>query len=243
MFKEKTMPYSYPRGMIHVLKFDSNIDEPEYYSYFCDVLLSATPDDVVEIYFSTSGGNGDTMISVMNLLNNCKAETHGYLMSSAHSAGSYLFLSCDMCHVGKHVSMLCHQVSYGTGGSHHEVKAYVDHMDIEERRLVVETYKYFLSEAEIAELLNGRQIWLNEEEIITRLEKRGDLLEADHKAQQESAYAEAMAEFEQDDLPESILKKLTKPQLIQYIQGEIDVHVEEDGKISIVEIQEDEINS
>ena len=49
MYKEKTLPYSYPRGMIHVLKFDSQIDEPDNYSYFCDVLLQASEDDIVEI--------------------------------------------------------------------------------------------------------------------------------------------------------------------------------------------------
>lgn len=181
MYKEKTQPYSYPRGMIHVLKFDSQIDEPDNYSYFCDVLLQASEDDIVEIYFSTRGGNGESMITLMNLLRNCKAETHGYLMSSAHSAGSYLYLNCDVCHVGKYVSMLCHQVSYGTAGSHHEIKAMVDHIHKEETNLVRDTYKYFLSEEEIESLMNGKQIWLYEDEIIERLENRSKQYEEERE--------------------------------------------------------------
>lgn len=230
MYKEKTLPYSYPRGMIHVLKFDSQIDEPEYYSYFCDVLLAASEDDIVEIYFSTKGGNGDSMITLMNLLRNCKAETHGYLMSSAHSAGSYLFLSCDVCHVGKYVSMLCHQVSYGAGGSHHEVKAMVDHIDKEERNLVNDTYRYFLSEVEIGQLMDGKQIWLYEDEIIKRLEKRQDAFEKEREAKQKAAYDEMFEEFG-EDLPDDILMKLTKQELISYYKGDLIVTVGEDGKL------------
>jgi ATP-dependent Clp protease, protease subunit len=238
MYKEKTLPYSYPRSMTHILKFDSQIDEPDNYSYFCDVLLAANEEDIVEIYFSTRGGNGESMITLMNLMRNCRAEIHGYLMSSAHSAGSYLFLNCDVCHVGRHVSMLCHVVSYGTGGSHHEVKAMVEHIDKEERDLVNDTYKYFLSDKEIEELLNGKQIWLYEQEIITRLEKRQEALEAEHKAKQEAEYADMMAEFDEAELPEEILKKLTKQQLIDYMLNKVDVIVDEGGKFEIVEVEQ-----
>lgn len=241
MYKEKTLPYSYPRGMVHVLKFDSTIEEPDNYSYFCDVLLAATEDDIVEIYFATQGGNGDSMITLMNLISTCRAQTHGFLMSSAHSAGSYLFLSCDVLHVGKYASMLCHQVSYGTGGSHHEVKAYVDHMDKEERRLVEETYKYFLSEDEIQSLLNGKQIWLAEDEICTRLENRQKLQEEEHKQKQQQSLEEMFGE-DYPELPTEVLNKLTKQNLIQYIQGEIDVVVEDGGKISIVEVKENNLD-
>lgn len=49
-----------------------------------------------------------------------------------------------------------------------------------------------------------------------------------------------VAEFDSEDLPEDILKKLTKPQLIGYIQGDIDVLIEEDGNFTIVEIEDNE---
>lgn len=232
MKAEKTIPYSYPRGMIHVLRFDSDIDEPEYYSYFCDVLLSATQDDIVEVYFSTGGGNGSSMISLMNLLGTCRAETHGFLLSEASSAGSYLFLCCDNHHVGKYSRMLCHTVSYGLGGSHHEVKAYVDYMDTEERRLVKDIYEYFLSEDEIGQLLNGKQIYLNDSEIIQRLEKRAELLEAEHSKQQQDVLNEMFPDYE--ELPDEVLLKLTKAQLIQYMKGEVIVDVGDTGKITVL---------
>jgi len=49
-----------------------------------------------------------------------------------------------------------------------------------------------------------------------------------------------VAEFEQEDLPEEVLKKLTKAQLISYIQGDIDVKVEEDGSFTIIEINDND---
>jgi len=244
MYPEKTLPYSYPNSMTHVLKFDSKIDTPDYYSEFCDVLLQATENDVVEIYFSTVGGNGSSMITLLNLLGNCKAETHGFLMSEAHSAGSYLFLACDKQYVGRFTSMLLHQASYGTGGSHHEVKAYVDHVAIEERDLVTTVYKHFLSDEEIEQLMQGRQIYLYETDIASRLEARDKAFEQEQIEAQKQASADMEAMFDELDppVPEAILKKLTKQQLIDYIAGKVDIHVNEDGTFEVMEIiPEDEI--
>lgn len=171
-YPTKTMPYAVPRGQSFNLKFDSIIEGPENYNYFVDVLLNASEEDVVNIYFASGGGSGDTMVMMMNLISECRAEVHGYLLSQAHSAASYLFLTCPYKHVGKYTSMLCHQVSYGYMGSHHEVKSYVDHIDREEQRLVRDTYKGFLSEEETDQLLNGKQIWLDEDDIVSRLERQ-----------------------------------------------------------------------
>ena len=45
-----------------------------------------------------------------------------------------------------------------------------------------------------------------------------------------------------EELPDEVLMKLTKQNLIRYINGEINVDVAEDGKISIVEIENSENN-
>lgn len=221
MTSSKTAPYSYPNSFTHTLKFNSYIDEPEHYSEFCDIILSAAESDVVEIYFNSGGGNGSSMVEIMNIMDQCKAPIHGFLVGSASSAASYLFLHCDVCYVGKHVDMLCHQVSYRTGGSHHEIKASVDHMDKLEWRLVKDTYKHFLSDDEINDLMNGKQIYLDEFEIAERLENRVKAAEAEHQSSIEAQQAEFMAMINEGDYPDWILNKLTKPQLIQLYKGEI----------------------
>lgn len=229
----KTLPQAYPMGMRYVLKFDSTIEEPEYYSYFCDVLSMANEEDYIEMYFSTPGGNGDTMITLMNLMDMCKAHIHGILTSSASSAGSYLFLKCDTHTVGKHCSMLCHQVSYGIGGSHHEIRSFVDHMEAEEKGLVEDVYSGFLSEDEKVRLMRGEQIHIRSDEIVSRLENRAAFLEE----QQLSDEQEAIAEFEEmfAPPPDKLLNGLTKKDLIRMIKGEIGV--DEDG--NIVELEDE----
>lgn len=232
----KTLPYSYPRGMVHVLRFDSQIDEPEYYSYFCDTLALATEDDVVEIYFSTPGGSGETMITIMNLMRMCKAHIHGVLTSSASSAGSYMFLCCHSHTVGDHVTMLCHQVSYGVCGSHHEVKSYVNHIEEEEKGLVADVYRGFLTEDEQKYLMSGGQIYLRKDEIISKLNARNNLFEMEAEKAQEDEDAAFEAMFEAP--PENILKKVTKGDLIKYIRGEVDIDFETGNIMGVEDEQE-----
>lgn len=216
MIETKTAPYSYPNSFTHVLKFNSRIDEPAYYSEFCDVLLSASETDRVEIYFNSGGGRGDSMTELLNIMDQCKAPIHGFLVGGASSSASYLFLHCDVCYVGKHVEMLCHQVSYGTGGSHHEIRDYVNHIERLESRLVKETYKYFLTDEEIDLLMNGKQIWLDEFEIAERLDKRAKAYEKE--AQQAEQEFEEL--FDDCDPPDWVYSKLSKGQLIQFAKGE-----------------------
>jgi hypothetical protein len=70
---------------------------------------------------------------------------------------------------------------------------------------------------------------LTYEEIIERLEKRAELF----KEQAEQHNQQAMDDLFGDEeiLPDEILNKLTKAQLIQYTKGEIGIEYEEvDGK-------------
>lgn len=240
MTSSKTAPYSYPNSFTHTLKFNSYIEEPEHYSEFCDILLSAAENDIVEIYFNSGGGNGASMIEIMNIMDQCKAPIHGFLVGSASSAASYLFLHCDVCYVGKHVDMLCHQVSYRVGGSHHEIKASVDHTDKLEWRLVKDTYQHFLSEEEIIDLMNGKQIYLDEFEISERLENRVKAYEAQAQTAEKSIQDMFDELDEIDVIPQFVYNKLTKAQLIDLCKGLtfIDDIDEETKSFKIVKVED-----
>ena len=213
---EKTKPYSYPTAYDHVLHFNSEIDAPEYYAEFADTLIAAGENDTVSIYFATGGGRDDTMIVIMNLIRNCKARVLGYLIADASSAGSFILLNCDEIYVGDHVDMLVHAGSYGSGGDYATVKAHTEHNWKKTKKLLEETYKYFLTDDEINDVLvNNRQMFLDSEEINRRLSVRTQMYEQERAKQMQDKEAEMEAAFnEQFPLPsEEALKKLKPTQL------------------------------
>lgn len=222
MYNEKTKPYSYPTSFDHVLHFNSDIDEPELYAEFADILISASENDTVSIYFATGGGSASTMVQILNLMKNCKAVLNGYLVSNASSAGSFLLLHCDNIFVGDYVEMLVHTVQFGSGGDYPSVKAHVDHVGRQAERLIRDTYKYFLTPEEIDDVLyNNRQMYLDSDEINRRLVVRNTEFEKLHQSSIEAQQAEFMAMINEGDYPDWILNKLTKTQLIKLYKGEI----------------------
>lgn len=226
---EKTKPYSYPTAYDHVLHFNSEIDAPEYYAEFADTLIAAGENDTVSIYFATGGGRDDTMIVIMNLIRNCKARVLGYLIADASSAGSFILLNCDEIYVGDHVDMLVHAGSYGSGGDYATVKAHTEHNWKKTKKLLEETYKYFLTDDEINDVLvNNRQMFLDSEEINRRLSIRTQMYEQERLKQMQDKEAEMEAMFDQEfPAPsEDALKKLTKQQLIKLLTGEADLDVD-----------------
>lgn len=232
MFNEKTKPYAYPTSFNHVLQFNSAIEEPELYAEFCDVLIGAQESDTVSIYFNTGGGSGATMVQLINLMNNCRAHIVGYLVNEASSAGSFLLLNCDEIHVGKYTEMLCHTVQFGSVGSYPEVRAHVDHVGKQTERLIRTTYKYFLTEDEINDVLyNNRQLYLDEDDICDRLDRRQKLLEKERETQQQGALNDMFHDLG-EELDDKTLMKLTKKELVSYINGELDVVVDENGKVT-----------
>ena len=225
----KTTPYSIPKGMLYILKFDSAIEDADYYSHFCDVLMTATEEDNITIYFATPGGMQDTAIAIINMMSMCQAPIHGVLLSDASSAGSLLFLECDTHEVGRFVTMLCHQVSYGIGGSQHEIKSHVEHYGKIDDSLTKEIYEGFLTEDEIDAVLRGHQMYLGTEEIMERLVNREQFF-ADR------AMEEAVYEYENAVPSEAILKKLNKSDLIKLVRGGAGVNMDTG---EIVEMEEE----
>ncbi len=97
------------------------------------------------------------------------------LVGQAASAASIFSLHCDYVEVTDSAHMLCHYVSYGTGGKGADVLAHVNHTTKISNKLMQDTYKDFLTPAEINELIEGREIYLDSEEIKARLKRKADV--------------------------------------------------------------------
>ena len=111
--------------------------------------------------------------------------------------------------------MLVHHVSFSTGGKAADIRAYVNHLNENTEELLRKTYTNFLSEVEIENVLNGLQLWLDADEVISRLEKKQEIEYKEFEALKELKLQELEDELEDleeqiEDIPKPKAKKKKK---------------------------------
>ena len=100
------------------------------------------------------------------------------ITGDCYSAASILALSCDQCVVGRHANLLAHEVSYGVGGKGSDNLSHVQHIKKISDKLIWDTYEGFLTDDEIESVLNGKELFLDSDEIVERLNNRQAIREA-----------------------------------------------------------------
>ena len=236
--QHKDYYYAVPNSVTYTYYLDDEVTDSSDYRELLQMLFNAGEDDVVRIVISNYGGSLSTCVAIVNGIRSCRATTVGVLTSVAYSAAGAIWLACEGQEVHNHVGFMSHDGQGGTFGSMFQQKQHIEHSMTILRSLYEDVYKHFLSPEEIDTVLKNGDLWLTEKEIIGRLEKRKELFESEYEEKQQAEYEAMMLEFEGDDLPEEILKKLNKTQLIAYIRGNVDVKVEENGSFTIIEIND-----
>ena len=150
-------------------RFDRDIGDVDEYSDLLEFLANSDG-DYLEMVFACNGGNVDTMIAIINAVNQSNVHCHGSLLSHAYSAASAIFLNCSSHDVSANSKLMIHeQQSYGVGGKASDLSAYVEFETKQHRRLMNRLYEGFLTEKEIEQFLCGKEFWLGDDEIIDRL--------------------------------------------------------------------------
>jgi hypothetical protein len=83
--------------------------------------------------------------------------------------------------------MMVHSATFGAFGKQSDVISHASFVDKQVRGLMNSVYKDFLSEKELEEVIMGKELWFDAEEIVRRLELRAELQEKRAKAQQKAA--------------------------------------------------------
>jgi ATP-dependent protease ClpP protease subunit len=212
---------------------DSDITEPSNYRNLLQCLESMEEGDSLDIDICCFGGYLHTTIRLINAIRNCKGHVHGNLNGVAMSGGSLILLACHSVSVQEHSELMAHT---SLGG--HPYQKLPDTLSAatssgkQLNKLYHDVYKGFFTEEEINKILDGKDYYLLYDEICERLQNRSDMfskeaMEAEQRNQQ------AMNDLFGDEeiLPDEVLNKLTKAQLIQYTKGEIGIEYEQvDGK-------------
>jgi len=147
------------------------IDSNDYFAGLIELLRTATQEDVFHLYFSTDGGMLDATQELLAAMSVTEATVVGHLTNKAISAGSIIFLNCHEWQVYAGSHMMVHQMSYSAGGGNQNVKGQVDFYARMNEKLVKNTYTGFLTPEEIQDVLNGKDVYLEDVEVAERLEQ------------------------------------------------------------------------
>jgi ATP-dependent protease ClpP protease subunit len=151
--------------------------------------------DVIKIDIVTPGGSVDTAHMLCRAIANTAAHTIAYIGPTCASAGTAIALACEEWEVDDMSSFMVHTGSYGYYGMAPHIKANVAHNDKMIERYVRMSYTGFLTETEILQVLDAREIYLEGEELAQRLSDYAVYRDA----MREAAYAEEVVDTDPFD--------------------------------------------
>lgn len=162
----------------YTVTIDEPFVSPSYYRGVVSMLMGASEDDTVIFLINSPGGQLNGLLALVEGVKMTDATTIAVLVGECASAASMFALHCDTIFVSDNATMLCHNISYGTGGKGSDILSHVQHVSKTSEKLLRKTYEHFLSKTEIDEMINGREIYLDSDEIKQRLEQKEKALEA-----------------------------------------------------------------
>lgn len=173
-------------------------DDISMYSELLNVLKTANENDTVVIYINSEGGVLRMALQIANAMLSTQARVVTSLDGEACSAATIIFLAGHEYIVNPNCTFMIHFYSGGAWGKGHELEARVNAMGAHTSKLMKAFYDKILSEQELADVVSGRDIYMDSEELLTRLE-----------AAAEASLPEEVLEGPVGE--ESVPKKSTKP--------------------------------
>jgi len=177
----------------YTVTIDEDFIHPSYYRSVCNMLDHAQEGDEVIFKVSSRGGQLSGLQVLLEAIKSTEAHTVALIVGQCASAASIFVLHCDDVVVTDSADFLIHNVSYGTAGKGSDVLAHVAHVAKTSEKMIRSTYEHFLSEDEITEVLNGKELYFDSDEVRARLEQREELRDIEEqllleemKAQQEA---------------------------------------------------------
>ena len=162
-------------SIIHVYLTDQ-IDVPASYNELCFELLSAKAGTSVKLHINNGGGIIDSAFMIIDAIKQSKATITAVLSGTVASAATVITLACDNIEVIDYTSFMIHNYSAGTQGKGHEMKAYMDFNNSELNSAFRTIYGGFLTDAEMEAVIDGKDMWMGKDEVLSRWTARQELL-------------------------------------------------------------------
>lgn len=170
----------FSKQIINVYEFylSGEIVESEEYIQWFDVIRHAGDNDIIKFYINSPGGDVFTAIQFMRALKETSASVVMSIEGICASAATMIMLAGDSFEVSEHSMFMFHNYSGGTFGKGGEMLDQLKHERAWSERLLRDIYADFLTETEIVSILDNRDIWMDGEEVIKRLQAKKAIVEA-----------------------------------------------------------------
>lgn len=169
--------FAKPVGMLYPFYLSGEIGESEDYIDWFDTIRNCGPEDVVVFHINSPGGDLFTAIQFMRVMAECRGHIIASVEGMCMSAATIIFLYADAYQISEHSMFMFHDYSSGTYGKGGELFDSIHHERKWSKKLLSDTYKNFLSEAEILSILANKDLWMTGEDAAKRLEKRAKIEE------------------------------------------------------------------
>jgi ATP-dependent protease ClpP protease subunit len=170
--------FSTTYGKVKDYYLSSEIGSPDEYSDWFHEIRNADERDVIRLHINCPGGNLFTTIQFLQCMADCEGTLIASVEGACMSAATLIMLCADHVQITNHSMFLFHNYSsfrYGKGG---EMYSSMVHEKKWADGLMKELYSDFLTEEEIEELLTDKDIWMDAEEVMKRLETRLEIVKA-----------------------------------------------------------------
>lgn len=173
-YEEQELSFSCAETVTRTFRFflDEDISAPNKYRNLINVLLSAQPDDCVQILFNSGGGRLDSAVAIISAIFSSQATVVGIVVGDCYSAASMIALACHELYVDEFGTFMVHSASYGVGGVHRDIAERASFEESRLNKIYNVVYQGFLTEDEIHRVRNGYTYWMQADEVRERLEKR-----------------------------------------------------------------------
>ena len=168
-----------------VVRLDEDIKEVNYYSGVIERMSTLTSNDQVHFVLNSGGGTADGAMALITAIENTDATVIGIVEGKCHSAASIILMHCDAAAVGNYAHMLCHVWSNFDGGKAPDFDSSYNFNRKFLRNFIEDSYKYFLTDEEIQQMLDGRDWWFDADEITSRIQNRFEALQLEYEEMQE----------------------------------------------------------
>ena len=177
--RKKNYFHHRPVANIHEFYLVGEIKRADEYIDWFDIIRNAGKNDVVNIHINSYGGDLFTAIQMIRVLGECEGTVICSVEGACMSAATMVFLCADGFEVSGHSMFMFHNYSGGTIGKGGEMYDNIVHERKWSEKLLREIYNNFLTEDEIVSVLNNKDIWMDGDEVIKRLESMKEKVNED----------------------------------------------------------------
>lgn len=171
--------YSPDRSGTYKIYLFGEIEDVRQFQHAVEVMDDAGEGDLVIIHLSTNGGSVDATDTFVTAMRRCRARVVVEASGGVYSAGTIILLNAPEFRLSEGFHALIHNGSFGLYDKTSDAKARFEFTARAMDRLVKNTYRGFLSDEEIDQMIAGKDFWMDAEEWITRWKKRQELFKAE----------------------------------------------------------------